>query len=73
MELASSQLIRALIGAHQTASQIGQGGNASAPPRPANGERRRPCQCGRCRACVDNARWERIFAEKFADPTYYNR
>lgn len=36
--------------------------------------RRRPrCQCGRCARCVDNARWERIFAEKFADPDYYAR
>ena len=38
------------------------------PPRQM--ERRR-CQCGRCHACLDNARWERIFLEKFADPTYY--
>ncbi len=28
-------------------------------------------RCGKCRYCVDNARWERIFAEKFEDPTYY--
>jgi len=34
--------------------------------------RRRPyCQCGRCKWCLDNARWEQIFNEKFADPTYY--
>jgi hypothetical protein len=29
------------------------------------------CQCGHCSTCRDNARWERIFREKFADPTYY--
>ena len=29
------------------------------------------CRCGVCRWCLDNARWERIFSEKFADPTYY--
>jgi hypothetical protein len=28
-------------------------------------------RCGRCLRCLDEARWERIFAEKFADPTYY--
>jgi hypothetical protein len=28
-------------------------------------------RCGRCVRCLDNARWERIFREKFADPTYY--
>jgi|SRR5579862_1405226 len=31
----------------------------------------RRCQCGTCNWCLDNARWERIFNEKFADPTYY--
>lgn len=30
------------------------------------------CRCGRCARCADNARWERIFAEKFADPDYYS-
>ena len=25
-----------------------------------------------CRTCSDNARWERIFQEKFADPGYYS-
>ena len=25
-----------------------------------------------CRTCSDNARWERIFQEKFADPSYYS-
>lgn len=31
------------------------------------------CQCGQCAPCRENARWERIFQEKFADPTYYMR
>ena len=30
------------------------------------------CKCGKCRPCLDDARWERIFAEKFADPNYYD-
>jgi|HubBroStandDraft_6_1064221.scaffolds.fasta_scaffold1276848_1 hypothetical protein len=29
------------------------------------------CQCGHCRRCLDNARWDRIFSEKFACPEYY--
>jgi hypothetical protein len=37
---------------------------------PAHQSRR--CKCGTCRTCDDNARWERIFEEKFADPTYYS-
>jgi hypothetical protein len=37
-------------------------------------EHRRPrCRCGQCRQCLDDARWERIFTEKFADPDYYTR
>jgi hypothetical protein len=31
------------------------------------------CRCGECAACLDDAKWERIFREKFADPEYYNR
>lgn len=34
--------------------------------------RRGHCQCGECKWCLDNARWERVFNEKFADPTYYS-
>lgn len=30
------------------------------------------CTCGTCSTCVENARWERIFADKFADPNYYD-
>jgi uncharacterized protein with PIN domain len=29
------------------------------------------CRCGRCGSCLENARWERIYREKFADPNYY--
>ncbi len=42
-----------------------------ATPRARRG--RRHCQCGTCRQCVDNSRWERIFNEKFADPMYYRQ
>lgn len=30
------------------------------------------CTCGVCSSCQENARWERIFQEKFADPEYYS-
>lgn len=33
--------------------------------------RRRTCQCGSCITCLDNAKWNRIFSEKFEDPDYY--
>jgi hypothetical protein len=35
--------------------------------------RRQGCHCGACHSCTENARWERIFNEKFADPTYYKK
>jgi hypothetical protein len=34
---------------------------------------RLPCSCGRCRNCLDDARWERIFQDRFADPDYYRQ
>lgn len=55
-------------------------GCSTAPPlNPANPIRssaasaRQRCRCGHCAYCIDNARWERIFEEKFADPGYYDR
>lgn len=44
---------------------------AQIQPAEAAPRRGRHCACGTCRLCLDNARWERIFSEKFADPTYY--
>ena len=35
--------------------------------------RKRHCRCGKCALCMDNARWERIFREKFQDLGYYGR
>ena len=48
---------------------------ASAPRRTEAGkvQRRQCCQCGHCKWCLDNARWERVFNEKFLDPMYYGR
>ncbi|HUA59596.1 MAG TPA: hypothetical protein VML19_12625 [Verrucomicrobiae bacterium] len=34
--------------------------------------RPRHCSCGACHSCAENQRWNRIFEEKFADPTYYS-
>ena len=46
-------------------------GAAKAPAGPRR--RRSLCKCGKCGICKDNARWERIFQEKFADPEYYRQ
>ena len=75
MECASPELIAELLNINARELQkrlLCDRQAANTPPR-ASKDRRRRCQCGRCRECVDNARWERIFAEKFADPNYYNR
>jgi hypothetical protein len=41
--------------------------------KPVRAHKSSRCLCGcTCRMCTDNARWERIFQEKFADPTYYS-
>lgn len=32
---------------------------------------KRNCRCGVCGDCKENARWERVFQAKFADPNYY--
>jgi len=72
MKLASSETIAAMLNAErrQPAAGVRRRGAVNGPLH-ATKSRRRRCQCGRCRECADNARWERIFAEKFADPDYY--
>jgi len=39
--------------------------------QPYAGKPRRRCRCGQCAICIDNAKWERVFQQKFADPDYY--
>jgi hypothetical protein len=29
------------------------------------------CDCEQCGRCLENARWERIYRERFLDPEYY--
>jgi hypothetical protein len=71
MELSSQESIHALMRAKGFEPQ---GEKRRGPQRatwPASQSRRVGCKCGQCRQCLDNARWERIFARKFADPDYY--
>jgi len=47
----------------------------TAPVKPAQRPQSRragKCNCGHCRLCVENARWDRVYYEKFADLDYYN-
>jgi hypothetical protein len=43
---------------------------AKAVPLPKRAQRR-VCACGACQSCLENARWEKIFNERFADHSYY--
>jgi hypothetical protein len=66
---AQSALLRTVA---PEAARISQG----RPPAETRDARFRPrggqyCNCGRCKWCLDNVRWDRIYDEKFADPMYY--
>ena len=71
MELASSDSIRALMQGYGIPKPVLLRRGAQSPARPAKTRRKGRCKCGQCRQCLEDARWERIFAEKFADPNYY--
>ena len=69
MELSSPELIQQL-----TQSPAQQNPSTNRPNVPSTVRRgSRSCECMQCRTCMDNARWERIFQEKFADPSYYQK
>lgn len=54
-------------------SRKARGAATAAAYQPPEGRRtrRRICNCGQCPRCLEDARWDRIFNEKFADPYYY--
>jgi len=77
MELADPRMIEELMAAHARFSSVRQVRRTrSTPPPAANAAASRSpkvkrCHCGECPRCVEEARWERIFNERFADPEYY--
>lgn len=74
MELASTELIPRILSLMTEEAQRATRPrpDLSASRRRGIGPRRRlRCKCGQCKHCIDDARWERIFAEKFEDPYYY--
>ena len=71
MERASDELIRALLPGNGNPTPVRLRRDAQNVTPPANKGRTARCKCGDCRQCLDDARWERIFAEKFLDPNYY--
>jgi hypothetical protein len=73
MQLASSESIRALTGGSETSNPVRLRRGAENATQPASRCRTARCKCGTCHQCLEDARWERIFVEKFADPSYYTR
>jgi hypothetical protein len=72
MELTNPESIRGLLAAFGDPTRVRQPHAADAAKSARKG-RRVVCRCGHCRQCLDDARWNRIFTEKFADPAYYTR
>ena len=70
MELSSPESIRAVMRAKRSPSPAScRSGQLVAAP--VGRDRRIHCKCGQCDGCLESARWERIFTQKFADPDYY--
>jgi len=77
MELADPRMIEELLETHARISSARQSRRKRATPLPAANmaathcPRVKRCRCGTCPRCQEEARWERIFNERFADPDYY--
>jgi hypothetical protein len=69
LELCDPSLIAALVSTAVGEKPIPP--SVDRPQATRTAKRRRSCQCGSCATCLDNAKWERIFSEKFADADYY--
>ena len=78
MEIATSETIAAILSQmndkerHSYGKRMLSAGEAGrgASRKPVRSRRR--CTCGKCSRCLDDARWEKIYNEKFADSTYYS-
>jgi hypothetical protein len=77
MELADPRMIEELLATHARISSAKQARRKrSMPPAgavSARCPRVKRCHCGACPRCMEEARWERIFNERFADPDYYKK
>jgi hypothetical protein len=77
MELADPRLIEELLATHARISGARQARKKRSAPLAAGMSARCPkvkrCHCGSCPRCMEEARWERIFNERFADPDYYKQ
>ncbi|MCX6629411.1 MAG: hypothetical protein NTW28_17475 [Candidatus Solibacter sp.] len=74
MQLSTSETIQALLSSiGQPMRRLRRRAPAEVSAKPVRPHKPSGCPRGcACRMCSDNARWERIFQEKFADPSYYS-
>lgn len=74
MQLSTSETIQALLSSiAQPVRRLRHRATVEVNPKPVRPHKASGCPSGcTCRMCSDNARWERIFQEKFADPSYYS-
>lgn len=68
LELSDAREIAALLASQRPVKRAPVLPRLQSQTRSASARR---CKCGTCPACLENARWEKIFNEKFADPNYY--
>jgi hypothetical protein len=77
MELADPRTVAELFAEHARIQRGRPSGRrpgqrqASTPRVNAPCPKVKRCHCGQCFRCQEEARWERIFNERFADPEYY--
>jgi hypothetical protein len=71
LDLARAESICALMPGSRNPAPVHLRRGAQNVARPAKRSPKARCKCGQCRQCLDDVKWERIFAEKFADPYYY--
>lgn len=74
MQLSTSETIQSLLASlGQPERHVRRRATVELNPKPVRPHKPSGCPLGcTCRMCSDNARWERIFQEKFADPYYYS-
>jgi hypothetical protein len=71
-------MIEELLATHARISSVRQARKNRGSPPPAGNmaaashcPKVKRCRCGICPRCKEEARWDRIFNERFADPEYY--
>jgi hypothetical protein len=72
MELTNPEVIAQLLAEQQRTPRRARPTPQPSPMAESRPQIRQRCQCGVCAGCRENARWDRIFKEKFADPDYYS-